>query len=97
MMTIISDVQTEGRGKSWTYVFWVITIVLWFCSSDSLCPLIGGHGGSSSKEVYGLLFFFLYIPILTYEIIIARAGSPVAIFRQLDVSRALPEVWLFGF
>ena len=38
--------------------------------------------GESSKEistVTGLLFFFLYIPILTYEIIIARAGSPVAI------------------
>jgi hypothetical protein len=38
-----------------------------------------GDSSSTISTVSGLLFFFLYIPILTYEIIIARAGSPVAI------------------
>jgi hypothetical protein len=44
--------------------------------------ILEGMDGDSAKfisAVTGLLFFFLYIPILTYEVIIARDGSPVAI------------------
>ena len=62
---------------SWLkYCFCVFVIqILFFC-------ILGAMEGDGSEDLCtftGVIFFFLYIPTLTYEIIIARAGSPVAI------------------
>ena len=76
---------------SWEALFCVLVIQI------LIVRLSEDMEGVVRRRSMDCYFFFLYIPILTYEIIIARAGSPVAISGHWMLVELNPRYGLFGF